>query len=34
MNAIMNALKDHGIDHMDMPATPARIWNAIQAAKK
>ena len=34
MNAIMNALKDHGIDHMDMPATPARIWSAIQAAKK
>ena len=34
MNAIMNALKDHGIEHMDMPATPARIWSAIQAAKK
>jgi carbon-monoxide dehydrogenase large subunit len=34
MNAIMNALKDHGIDHMDMPATPAHIWSAIQAAKK
>jgi aerobic carbon-monoxide dehydrogenase large subunit len=34
MNAIMDALKDHGIDHMDMPATPARIWSAILAAKK
>ncbi len=33
MNAIMDALKDHGVDHMDMPATPARIWSAIQAAK-
>jgi aerobic carbon-monoxide dehydrogenase large subunit len=33
MNAIMDALKDYGIDHIDMPATPARIWNAIQAAK-
>ena len=34
MNAIMDALKDYGIEHMDMPATPARIWSAIQAAKK
>jgi aerobic carbon-monoxide dehydrogenase large subunit len=33
MNAIMDALKDHGVDHIDMPATPARIWSAIQAAK-
>jgi len=33
MNAIMDALKDHGVEHMDMPATPARIWAAIQAAK-
>jgi aerobic carbon-monoxide dehydrogenase large subunit len=33
MNAIMDALKDHGVEHMDMPATPARIWSAIQATK-
>ena len=33
MNAIMDALKEHGVTHMDMPATPARIWSAIQAAK-
>jgi carbon-monoxide dehydrogenase large subunit len=33
MNAIMDALKDHGVKHMDMPATPHRIWSAIQAAK-
>jgi aerobic carbon-monoxide dehydrogenase large subunit len=33
MNAIMDALKDLGVEHMDMPATPARIWAAIQAAK-
>jgi aerobic carbon-monoxide dehydrogenase large subunit len=32
MNAVMDALKDHGVDHMDMPATPERIWSAIQAA--
>jgi carbon-monoxide dehydrogenase large subunit len=34
MNAVMDALKDYGIEHMDMPATPHRIWAAIQAAKK
>ncbi|MBX9845497.1 MAG: xanthine dehydrogenase family protein molybdopterin-binding subunit [Xanthobacteraceae bacterium] len=33
MNAIMDALKDHGVEHMDMPATPHRIWEAIQKAK-
>ena len=26
MNAIMDALKDYGVEHMDMPATPHRIW--------
>jgi carbon-monoxide dehydrogenase large subunit len=34
MNAIMDALKGYGIDHMDMPATPHRIWSTIQAAKR
>jgi carbon-monoxide dehydrogenase large subunit len=34
MNAIMDALKDYGIDHIDMPATPDRIWSAIQAARR
>ena len=33
MNAIMDALKDYGVEHIDMPATPHRIWSAIQAAK-
>jgi carbon-monoxide dehydrogenase large subunit len=33
MNAIMDALKDYGIDHIDMPATPARIWSAIQVRR-
>jgi carbon-monoxide dehydrogenase large subunit len=33
MNAVMDALKDHGVEHLDMPATPHRIWSAIQAAK-
>ncbi len=34
MNAILDALSEHGVDHLDMPATPHRIWSAIQAAKR
>ncbi len=33
MNAILDALGPLGIDHIDMPATPEKIWRAIQAAK-
>lgn len=34
MNAVVDALSDYGIKHVDMPATPLRIWQAIQAARK
>ena len=34
LNAVTDALyRAYGIHHIDMPATPARIWNAIQEAK-
>ena len=33
MNAVVDALSVFGITHIDMPATPARIWEAIQKAK-
>ena len=33
MNAVVDALSTLGIAHIDMPATPHRIWAAIQAAK-
>jgi carbon-monoxide dehydrogenase large subunit len=33
MNAICDALLPLGISHFDMPATPGRVWEAIQAAK-
>ena len=33
MNAIVDALSPYGIRHIDMPATPYRVWQAIQAAK-
>ncbi len=34
MNALVDALSQRGITHIDMPATPEIIWNALQAAKK
>ena len=33
MNAINDALAPLGIRHFDMPATPGRVWAAMQAAK-
>jgi carbon-monoxide dehydrogenase large subunit len=33
MNAINDALAPLGIRHFDMPATPARVWAAIRAAR-
>lgn len=32
MNAVVNALSDRGVRHIDMPATPRRVWQALQAA--
>lgn len=30
MNAILDAVKKYGVTHLDMPATPEKIWQAIQ----
>ncbi|MCG8544188.1 MAG: molybdopterin-dependent oxidoreductase, partial [Alphaproteobacteria bacterium] len=32
-NAVVNALSVYGVRHIEMPATPERVWRAIQAAK-
>jgi len=32
MNAVIDALKPCGVRHVDMPATPERVWQAIRAA--
>src|SRR5262249_10703974 len=32
MNALIDALSPPGVTHLDMPATPAAVWQAIQAA--
>jgi carbon-monoxide dehydrogenase large subunit len=33
VNAVVNALSDYGVTHIDMPLTPERVWQAIQSAK-
>jgi carbon-monoxide dehydrogenase large subunit len=33
MNALVDALSELGVKYIDMPATPLRIWEAIQAAQ-
>jgi aerobic carbon-monoxide dehydrogenase large subunit len=33
MNAVVDALSVYGIKHIDMPATPERVWQAIHAAQ-
>ncbi len=30
INAILDALRPLGVDHLDMPATPARIWERLR----
>jgi len=33
VNAVINAVSDVGVTHLDMPLTPERVWRAIQDAK-
>jgi carbon-monoxide dehydrogenase large subunit len=33
MNAILDALRPRGVQHLDMPATPRRVWEALQKGK-
>ena len=34
INAIVDALSEFGVKHVEMPATPQRVWRAIEAAKR
>jgi aerobic carbon-monoxide dehydrogenase large subunit len=34
MNALVDALSEYGIRHIDMPATPERVWRAIHEARR
>jgi len=33
MNAVLDALRQAGVTHFDMPATPQRVWQALREAK-
>ncbi|ARQ02274.1 xanthine dehydrogenase family protein molybdopterin-binding subunit [Pseudorhodoplanes sinuspersici] len=33
INAILDALKPYGVEQIDMPATPSRVWDAIQKSQ-
>jgi len=32
--AVLDALRPLGVDHLDLPYTPARVWNAIRMARR
>jgi aerobic carbon-monoxide dehydrogenase large subunit len=34
INAIVDALREHGVKHVEMPATPERIWRTIRSAAR
>jgi carbon-monoxide dehydrogenase large subunit len=34
VNAIVDALREFGVRHVEMPATPQRIWQAIRASRR
>jgi carbon-monoxide dehydrogenase large subunit len=33
INAVVDALSEYGVRHVEMPATPERIWRAIREGK-
>ena len=34
INAVVDALRDYGVTHVDMPATPPKIWNIINSGRQ
>jgi carbon-monoxide dehydrogenase large subunit len=34
MSAVLDALASEGIDHLDLPASPHRVWDALQRSKE
>jgi carbon-monoxide dehydrogenase large subunit len=33
INAVVDALKDYGVRHIEMPATAAKVWGIINASR-
>ena len=34
INALVDALRPYGVEHVDMPATPERIWSLIDTGSR
>jgi len=34
VNAVVDALRDYGVTHIDMPVSPVNVWTAMQNARK
>jgi aerobic carbon-monoxide dehydrogenase large subunit len=34
MHAILDALRPAGVEHIDMPATPLRVWESLKSRQK
>jgi len=34
VNAVLDALKEYGVKHIEMPLTPERVWRAVEAAQE
>ena len=34
VSAVVDALRDYGISHIDMPLTPSRVWAAIREVRE
>jgi carbon-monoxide dehydrogenase large subunit len=34
INALVDALADYGVSDVEMPATAARVWQAMRAGRK
>jgi xanthine dehydrogenase molybdopterin-binding subunit B len=32
-NAVVDALAEFGVEHIELPATPERVWSAIRACR-
>ncbi|HSB88024.1 MAG TPA: xanthine dehydrogenase family protein molybdopterin-binding subunit, partial [Ilumatobacteraceae bacterium] len=32
-SAVLDALAEFGVDHLDLPCTPERVWQAMQSAR-
>jgi hypothetical protein len=34
INAVVDALRDYGVTHVEMPATPAKLWHIINSGRR